>query len=132
MSSVVFAGLNVSILMEWHLATVIYGIGCVLGGWAIASLATEGTNARWIPLWLYWAALIIMSFATLGFKLGIDNCPDDYWTALYFSVMTFTTLGYGDCQPSDSMRPFSALEAVIGLLVFGAFVAMLITASLRR
>ena len=49
----------------------------------------------------------------------IDEC-------LYFSVVTFTTLGYGDYSPKDDYRFFAALEAFTGaftialsVLVFG-------------
>ncbi|WP_081603279.1 MULTISPECIES: pentapeptide repeat-containing protein [unclassified Haloferax] len=50
--------------------------------------------------------------------------PVDSWlTSLYFSVVTFTTLGYGDLQPHGFSRYVAASEAFIGasllaLLVF--------------
>ena len=36
--------------------------------------------------------------------------------ALYFSVTTFTTLGYGDLQPIPTMRVATSIEALIGML----------------
>ncbi|MCT9096824.1 pentapeptide repeat-containing protein [Haloarchaeobius sp. HME9146] len=46
-----------------------------------------------------------------------------WFTSLYFSIVTFTTLGYGDIQPEGFSRYVAASEAVIGaslmaLLVF--------------
>ena len=43
-------------------------------------------------------------------------------TAFYFSVVTFTTLGYGDMQPVADMRLYTAYEAVIGYVYLGMVV----------
>lgn len=42
---------------------------------------------------------------------------------LYFSYVTFTTLGYGDIQPSGFCRGLSAAEAISGYILLGALVA---------
>ncbi|MFH5803991.1 potassium channel family protein [Alienimonas sp. DA493] len=39
--------------------------------------------------------------------------------ALYFSVVTFTTLGYGDLQPRGVLRFMACLETFVGYLVLG-------------
>ena len=44
-------------------------------------------------------------------KLKIDNDPE---TCLYFSIVTWTTLGYGDYAPSLSVRMIAAQEALFG------------------
>jgi len=44
---------------------------------------------------------------------------DGLAAALYFSTVTFTTLGYGDITLSEQWRLLSALEAVNGILMFG-------------
>ena len=41
--------------------------------------------------------------------------------ALYFSTVTFTTLGYGDVVPKQSFRLFAASEALVGVLIAGLF-----------
>ncbi|EPS8363860.1 ion channel [Vibrio cholerae] len=41
--------------------------------------------------------------------------------ALYFSIVTWTTLGYGDFQPLESMRLIAAIEALIGYLYSALF-----------
>jgi voltage-gated potassium channel len=45
--------------------------------------------------------------------------------AVYFSFVTFTTLGYGDITLSDSWRILSGIEALNGILLVGWSVAML-------
>ncbi len=42
--------------------------------------------------------------------------------ALYFSIVTFSTLGYGDLTPADDFQLIAAGEALLGLLVFGLLI----------
>lgn len=43
--------------------------------------------------------------------------------ALYFSVVTLTSLGYGDIRPDGIARLFAGVEVVLGLSFFGVIVA---------
>ena len=45
--------------------------------------------------------------------------------AVYFSFVTFTTLGYGDITLSESWRLLSGIEALNGILLIGWTTAML-------
>ena len=51
--------------------------------------------------------------------------------ALYFSVVTSTTLGYGDVVLSDGWRLLSTFEAMGGLILFAVSAAYLL-ALLKR
>ncbi len=46
--------------------------------------------------------------------------------AVYFSTVTFTTLGFGDVVLSDDWRLTSALQAASGILLFGWSTAFLV------
>lgn len=46
--------------------------------------------------------------------------------AIYFSVVTWTTLGYGDIIPSLESRPIAAMEALAGYLVMSLLIAVLL------
>lgn len=82
-------------------------------------------------LFLY-LPLIIYAFARLYEKYGliykgevVHSFPD----SLYFSFVTWTTLGYGDFQPEPSLRLWAASEAMVGyvgmaLLIAGIFSAL--------
>ena len=48
-------------------------------------------------------------------------------SAVYFSMVTFSTLGYGDFQPAESIRLLAAGQAIIGNLHLGIFVGLAIT-----
>jgi hypothetical protein len=45
--------------------------------------------------------------------------------AVYFSVVTWTTLGYGDIQPRGRYRYVAATEALVGMIFSGTFIAVL-------
>jgi uncharacterized protein YjbI with pentapeptide repeats len=80
-----------------------------------------------------WAVLIILSYAAVytRFNLITDasgefiNAPVD---ALYFSTLTFTTLGLGDFQPSPASQ-FARLlvtsQAALGAILIAIFVFVL-------
>jgi Ion channel len=69
---------------------------------------------------LIWGAAYIV----LGIVEGIEK-------AIYFSAVTFTTLGYGDVVLDGSRRLLSAIEAVNGIIMFGWSTAILIAAVER-
>lgn len=48
-------------------------------------------------------------------------------SALYFSFVTTTSVGYGDVLPIGPVRVLSIVEAVTGLLIFGALVAKFVS-----
>ena len=72
----------------------------------------------------------IMTFATI-YRFGglispsgeISNNPHD---ALYFSLVTWTTLGFGDFQPSDAVRYWAGIEAILGTLFTPLLLAAII------
>jgi voltage-gated potassium channel len=64
-----------------------------------------------------WAVL----FFSLPDKGGLKNLPE----AIYFSIITFTTLGYGDITLSEQWHLLSGMEAMVGITVFGLTTAML-------
>ena len=51
--------------------------------------------------------------------------------ALYFSTVTFSTVGYGDVLPPADWRLFCSLEGVNGFLLIGWSTAFLVSASTR-
>jgi len=55
----------------------------------------------------------------------------DFAEALYFSVVTFTTLGYGDVTLGDRWRLLASIEAAGGSITFG-WTTALIVATLQR
>jgi len=52
-------------------------------------------------------------------------------TALYFSMVTFTTLGYGDVVLDERWRLMAAFEAANGIIIFGLTTAVVIAVVQR-
>ena len=55
---------------------------------------------------------------------------DQFEKALYFSSVTFATLGYGDVVLSEQWRLLSGVEAANGILMFGVSTAVMTAAVL--
>jgi hypothetical protein len=57
-----------------------------------------------------------------------SRVPNSFGRLLYLSVVTITTLGYGDVVPlSDLARGLCGLEATIGIILLGLFISILTT-----
>lgn len=50
----------------------------------------------------------------------------DWSTSVYFSIITYTTLGYGDVTLGPEHRVYASFAAVTGLLSFGLSTAFLV------
>jgi len=65
-----------------------------------------------------------------GIKDGIALKPD-FFEALYFSVITFTTVGYGDIIPTGFTKGVVMIEAICGLFLIPLFIIGLARKYLR-
>jgi len=63
----------------------------------------------------------IWAWALLYFLLGQF---ESFERALYFSTVTFTTLGYGDIVLQQRWQLLSSIEAVNGIILFGVSTAV--------
>ena len=72
------------------------------------------------------AEVLIWAAAYLAFDV-----IEGFEKAIYFSAVTFTTLGYGDVVLDGSRRILSSLEAINGIIMFGWSTAIVIAAVQR-
>ena len=89
---------------------------------------------------LYIFALGIVVFGALysvfsSFDQGLVSnttpaAPITPWTSLYFSVVTISTLGYGDIIPRGFSKVLACLEVIFGLTMMGIIVAKLTSGRL--
>lgn len=56
---------------------------------------------------------------------------DLFWSSLYYSVVTFTTLGYGDFTPVGISRAIAAFEAFTGSFTIALFVVVFVKKMTR-
>ena len=90
-----------------------------------------------LPIVIRWFILILFAFgtalvghtaqiwlwATTLKRQGVFQSTDN---AVYFSLVTSTTLGYGDITLEPNWRVYGAMAAVTGLLTFGLSTAFLV------
>jgi len=59
------------------------------------------------------------------------NAIEGFERALYFSMVTFTTLGYGDVVLAEHWRLLSSFEAANGIIMFGWTTALIVAVAQR-
>jgi hypothetical protein len=82
---------------------------------------------------LYFLVGVRQGDLNLGLDLGLDLWANlaDLLDCLYFSVVTFTTLGYGDISPHGLARPIAAFEAFVGSFTMALFVVVFVKKMTR-
>jgi hypothetical protein len=66
-------------------------------------------------------------YETIGvYKVEPKIITHDKWDALYFSIITWTTTGYGDLVPIGASRLVACCEALLGTLCNGIVLAVVI------
>ncbi len=115
-----------------------------LGLWVMGKLCAYGENPLLVLVWVF--ALIVF-FGLLhswfgvtgkagevgpwrfrwGEWAGAGQWLSDLPLALYFSTVTFTTLGYGDLHPiSAAGRLCSGMEALMGMVLMSLFLVCIV------
>ena len=80
----------------------------------------------------FWRFLVcamaaVTLFAGLYYWLDVSRNIESFFDALYFSVVTFATLGFGDIAPETSIgRVLVITEVVIGYVMGGLLIAILV------
>ena len=89
---------------------------------------------RSISRWTLWSIVVALVFAGLYGFVDIDYGDHETWfSPIYYSVVTFTTLGYGDVLPASTAAQMIALaEVVLGYLALGGLLAILADKLARR
>ena len=84
-------------------------------------LLISKTVVALLSLHILEALLWALFYWQLPGKAGLSNFND----ALYFSVVTITTLGYGDITLKPEWQLLSGMEAMVGTVAFGLTTALL-------
>ena len=84
--------------------------------------------------WFLWIGVQVLVFAFLYSKVGVDyGMYPTFLSPIYYSVVTLTTLGYGDVVPSTVWGQVVAmLEVTTGYLMLGGLISILSTKMTRR
>jgi len=89
--------------------------------------------------WATWSVVIAIFFTYIFFfGLGpgafvVDNLPWSFETMLYYSVVTFTTLGFGDVTPVTNAAAWWVMaEVIAGYVMLGGLISIFANKLARR
>ena len=111
-----------------HLVFISWWIG-ILKSFTIKVSGTGRFQSVFVPIAGTFALLIfshtvqVWIWAIILIRLG---ALPELFQAIYFSLITYTTVGYGDLILSDPFKIFGAMASVTGLLNFGVSTAVLV------
>lgn len=108
----------------------------IAGTLAASWRAFDHANLTASTLFAISAIFMLFSYATFGsFYLGDDFRPPitDLVTALYYSTVTMSTVGYGDFAPQTiEAKLFTISIIVLGVAVFATSLTAIVTPLLNR
>jgi hypothetical protein len=107
-----------------HCAFTIAAVSMFAGGRILHRHRERFTALVTLVLMMFVASLIEASAWAITYVV-IDAIPN-LEKALYFSMVTFTTLGYGDITLTESWRLLAAFEAANGSIMFGWTTALVV------
>lgn len=116
----------------------VFHVSCLV--WLAGMLKSIGTAPSFSPNRK--GLILLLALAVLGL-IAIHTISASAWAvvylavgefteiskALYFSIVTSTTLGYGDITLSERWQLLASFEAMGGLILFGASTAFLLAVT---
>jgi ion channel len=99
---------------------------------ALADRSVGALFRLWIEIVLlcgmgYWALGFIDLSALTMSGSAVGTGVRGLFTALYFSAVTATSVGYGDIVPTGAARVLAILESITGLILFGCVVSKFVS-----
>jgi len=129
--------MNIAIAAALMVATTaIHAGGMVL---TMSALRAHSSRHRLKHTRVYWVCgIVLLMFIVSLLEVLVWavtyltlNAIDGFEKALYFSMVTFTTLGYGEIVLDERWRLLASSEAGNGIIMFGWTTAIVITAVQR-
>ncbi len=102
---------------------------------------------RSIGLWAFWSLLFAVAFGFVYYFMGGSICfnqdlltrffsgesKPSFFGCIYYSVVTFTTLGFGDIIPTNDLARFVVmLEVILGYVMLGGLISIFANKLARR
>lgn len=113
------------------------------GGMMLIMNVTHNQQSHCSHLWqrshIYWVSgtILVMFFVSLlevmlwAYTFILVGAIESFEPALYFSMVTFTTLGYGDMLLEENWRLLGSFAAANGIIMFGWTTAIVIAVVQR-
>ncbi len=128
-----------SILSSKSALNLIYSLASIVALFVLISLKNHyllGAYSRALKILIIGMPLVIVVFALVYTEFGIMDSNSivikDFVSALYFSIVTWTTLGYGDFKPTADVRFYAAAEALLGYVYMGILIGTVFSSLSRE
>jgi hypothetical protein len=95
-------------------------------------------HGKSVSLWAFWSIILAIGFAFKYYQLGegaFQRATLDWniATMLYHSVVTFTTLGFGDVIPKTQEAAWWVMtEVIVGYIMLGGLISILASKIAQR
>jgi hypothetical protein len=128
LEKLLFAFALVAITVTFHAAALGIVLHPVLR--STEHLETRFLSVTWLIVRVAWWLIVIhlIEIAAWGLFFWWQRCLPDAESSVYFSGVTYTTIGYGDLVLPKQWRLFGPVEGLTGILMCGLSTAFLIAA----
>jgi hypothetical protein len=118
---------------------VLHAVGTVkiviplAGVWRRSLQAAEVPRSVWMPTRLV-SLLLVLHLAEVAIwaaAYAAVGLFSDFETSLYYSLKSYTTVGYGDVLPAAQWRLLGPIEAAVGILMLGWSTGVIVAAVQR-
>jgi hypothetical protein len=133
----IFFPIPIIIGMKWGILAAFFGL-CAIGLFSYLRKATTIDDSHlytavsiYLLLGLQWFALysVFDVLSPGSMHHSVSATADRHAELLYFSLVTLSTIGYGDVVPlQGEVRILAALEGIVGVLYIAITVALLVSA----
>jgi hypothetical protein len=135
-----YEGMKMRPIVQILLGTSVLGICAVIEVFAIVTAAEWLTRLRRLGTAMHYLRRTVFLIATFVLVVAIHTVQIWIWAAalvlfgafpptsdaIYFALVTYTTVGYGDVLVDEGFRIFGAMAGVTGVLAFGLSTAFLV------
>jgi hypothetical protein len=116
-----------------HAVGAVYIVLPAAGLWQRFDGSKNAPRPIWTLIRLVSGLLLLhlLEMAVWAIAFVMVGMLPDFETSLYFSLKSYTTVGYGDVLPPQAWRLVGPLEAAVGVLMLGLSTGFLVLAAQR-
>jgi hypothetical protein len=116
-----------------HAGGIVYVVLPLAGVWS-TRIENRASAVPTMPLSRLVSGLLLLHVAEMSIwaaAFTLFSVLPDFETSLYYSLTSYTTVGYGDVVPAIEWRLVGPIEAAVGVLMLGLSTSFII-ATIQR